>query len=125
MKRNTLFNLILGFATAGIVIGGNVASSQASSMYYSEFGVCCSEQLEVATTPFALVQGAYQGQYKDQGIPGFATFRQQVATGKITAEDLVTAAYFEYRATYDDLVGDTEFMDDVEDYLQRYSQGGH
>lgn len=117
--RKTLFSLLLGLVTTGAIM----APAQAHGEHYSEFGVCCSEQVEVATTPFALVEGAYQGQYKAQGIPGFAVFEQKVAMGQITAEDLVSAAYFEYRATYEDLIGETSFIDEVEQYLEGYTKG--
>ncbi|PSB56934.1 hypothetical protein [Chamaesiphon polymorphus] len=43
-------------------------------------------------TPFELVSGAYQGQYRDHSIPGFGSLVDGARTGKITAQDLVRAA---------------------------------
>jgi hypothetical protein len=43
-------------------------------------------------TPFELVSGAYQGQYRDHSIPGFGSLSDGVRSGKITAKDLVKAA---------------------------------
>jgi hypothetical protein len=43
-------------------------------------------------TPFTLVSLAYQGEYRNQGIPGFGSFRSAVTGTTITAKDLVKAA---------------------------------
>lgn len=118
-KKFTLIALLSAVITGAF---GTFSGAKASP-YYSEFGVCCSEKVEVPITPFALVAGAYQGQFEDQGIPGFATFNSKVDQGKITAKDLVKAAYFDYRATYSDLVGETDMIDKVDQYLKGYQMG--
>ncbi len=43
-------------------------------------------------SPFELVSRAYQGAYSMQGISGFGAFSSGIATGRITARDLVRAA---------------------------------
>ncbi len=43
-------------------------------------------------SPFDLVFSAYQGQYHRQGIPGFGSFIESIAAGKITPSSLVEAA---------------------------------
>ena len=43
-------------------------------------------------TPFELVSGAYQGQYRAHSIPGFGSLSAGVRSGEITAKDLVKAA---------------------------------
>jgi hypothetical protein len=43
-------------------------------------------------TPFGLVSLAYQGEYRTQGIPGFAAFQSATSNQTITAKDLVKAA---------------------------------
>jgi hypothetical protein len=43
-------------------------------------------------TPFALVSLAYQGEYRTQGIPGFASFQSGVSNQTITAKDLIKVA---------------------------------
>ncbi len=46
----------------------------------------------VEITPFDLVYGAYQGDYTNSGIPGYAKFTTAVDSGKVKAEDLVNEA---------------------------------
>lgn len=46
----------------------------------------------VEITPFDLVYGAYQGDYTNSGIPGYANFITAVDSGKVKAEDLVEEA---------------------------------
>jgi hypothetical protein len=43
-------------------------------------------------SPFELVSRAYQGEYSMQGISGFGSFSSGIASGRITARDLVRAA---------------------------------
>ena len=46
----------------------------------------------VEITPFDLVYGAYQGDFTNSGIPGYARFITAVNSGKVKAEDLVNEA---------------------------------
>ena len=46
----------------------------------------------VKITPFDLVYGAYQGDFTNSGIPGYANFITAVNSGKVEAEDLVNEA---------------------------------
>lgn len=118
MKK--LLSIIIG----AMVIGGGTAgianASQDYNCYESEFGVCCSEQIEVEITPSDLVTGAYQGMYKEHGIPSAGLFLSEVRRGDITAEDLVRAAFFEYRATYEDMMGETDLIDKVQTQLDLF-----
>ena len=112
------------FALLGITTGLAVFGAPSPAVAHNHImTVCCSEQVEVKITPFNLVTGAYQGRFVEQGIPGFAVFEQQVASGQITAKDLVRAAYMDYRATYEDLMGETDFIDRVDQYLDGYTMG--
>jgi hypothetical protein len=43
-------------------------------------------------TPFALVNLAYQGEYRMQGIPGFGSLQSAYFNKTVTAKDLVKAA---------------------------------
>jgi hypothetical protein len=43
-------------------------------------------------TPFALVNFAYQGEYRMQGIPGFGSLQSAYSNKTVTAKDLVKAA---------------------------------
>lgn len=111
--------------TLAVVIGSlgfaNAATAE-SKVYMPDFPIV-GGQVEVEITPFDLVTGAYQGRFVNQGINSFAVFEQDVATGKVTGKDLVRAAYMEYRATFEDLVGETTFIKDVDRFLETYNQG--
>ena len=82
--------------------------------------ICCSEKVEVPITPVDLVSAGYQGRLP--GIPGFAVFNQKVLSGNITGEDLVRVAYYQYRATYEDLSGETTLIKDVDRLLDVYGR---
>ncbi len=43
-------------------------------------------------TPFALVNLAYQGEYRTQGIPGFGSLQSAYSNKTVTAKELVKAA---------------------------------
>lgn len=111
---------LLGLLSVLFVFGAPLAAN--ASPYYGEFGVCCSQQMEVAITPFDLVTSAYQGQFEEQGIKGFATFDSNVASKDVTGEDLVRAAYSKYRASYADLMGETDLIKDVDSMLKTYNR---
>lgn len=121
LKNNKLVALLLGVGACLTIVSGAkaTAGTYENGIYIPDFPIVGS-QVEVEITPFNLVEGAYQGRFVEQGIPGFATFNQKVATGDITAEDLVRAAFLDYRATYDDLMGYTDKIADVEQYLDFY-----
>jgi hypothetical protein len=42
--------------------------------------------------PFNLVYLAYQGYFRDQGIPGYSAFLAAYEAGRVSAEDLVQSA---------------------------------
>ena len=117
MKRLTLITL----STIAMVLTANTAQA-GSKLYVPDFPIV-GGRVEVPINPFNLVTGAYQGRFVDQGINSFAVFEQDVASGKVTGKDLVRAAYMEYRATYDDLVGNTSMIEDVQNELDAYRMG--
>ena len=119
MFKTTLLTL----ASLLVLSLGAVEAQAGGTKEYSEFGVCCSEQIEVAITPVDLVSAAYQGRFVDYGIPSFAAFDQAVALGTITAEDLVRVAYWEYRATSQDLYGSTSLIKDTQNILDVHNRG--
>ncbi len=51
-----------------------------------------SNTTNTEVTPFELVNRAYQGAYRMQGIPGFSALLTDYSSRKITAKDLVKAA---------------------------------
>ena len=68
-------------------------------------------------TPFDLVGGAYQGQYRDHSIPGFASFTYGARTGKITAKDLVKAA-IDSGILRPEMINDRNYLSNVEFQLK-------
>ena len=67
----------------------------------------------VEITPFALVTGAYQGRFENQGIPSNAIFLNKIRTNKIDAEDLVKGAIAAGRLSENTLY-DQSYLNSVE-----------
>ena len=55
----------------------------------------------VEITPFDLVYGAYQSNFTNSGIPGYANFITAVNTGQVEAKDLVEEAISKRRLAPD------------------------
>ncbi|WP_373539758.1 hypothetical protein [Chamaesiphon sp.] len=70
----------------------------------------------VKLTPFSLVSLAYQGEYRNQGISGFGSFRSAVTGTTITAKDLVKAAIAANQLTPDTQT-DRGYLNAVEQQL--------
>ena len=70
----------------------------------------------VEITPFALVTGAYQGRFENQGIPSNAVFLAQVRGNKISSEDLVQSAIDAGRLSEDTLY-DQSYLSSVENIM--------
>ena len=51
-----------------------------------------TQQLDQQITPFNLVEGAYRGQFQEQGIPTYDTLISEYVEGKVTPKDIVQAA---------------------------------
>jgi hypothetical protein len=68
-------------------------------------------------TPFDLVGSAYQGQYRDHSIPGFASFISGVQTEKITAKDLVKAA-IESGSLLPEMINNRNYLSNVESQMK-------
>lgn len=64
-------------------------------------------------TPFDLVGSAYQCQYRNHSIPGFASFTYGARTGKITAKDLVKAA-IDSGSLRPEMINDRDYLRSVE-----------
>jgi hypothetical protein len=67
-------------------------------------------------TPFNLVSLAYQGEYRNQGIPGFGSFKTGVSSETITAKDLVKAA-ISVNQLSPDTQTDRDYLNTVEQQL--------
>ena len=70
--------------------------------------------------PFNLVQGAYQGQFSEQGISGFNGLVNGYQSSRIEAEDLVEAAIAKGRLSQDTLE-DSGYLSAVSLQLQGLS----
>lgn len=51
-----------------------------------------STAIKYQLRPFNLVYLAYQGYFRDQGIPGYSAFLAAYETGRVSAEDLIQSA---------------------------------
>ena len=69
------------------------------------------------TTPFNLVENAYQGKYRDRSIPGFGSLIDSARIGRITAKDLVKAA-IESENLPQETIDDRDYLRRVEVLLR-------
>ncbi|MBV9386558.1 MAG: hypothetical protein JOZ78_09045 [Chroococcidiopsidaceae cyanobacterium CP_BM_ER_R8_30] len=74
-------------------------------------------------TPFKLVHLAYQGYFKDQGIPGYSALVMAHEDGKVSAEDLVVSAVKANRLSAQ-LLRDQEYFSAVDTELWELKRGG-
>lgn len=70
----------------------------------------------VEITPFALVTGAYQGRFENQGIPSSGIFLNKIRTNKIDAEDLVKGAIAAGRLS-ENTLNDKSYLNSVESLI--------
>ena len=73
-------------------------------------------------TPFALVQLAQQGFFREQGVPAHGNLRTQVRSGRFGTRGLIRAAIEAGRLT-PDVASDRSYLKSVRDLLQ--SAGGY
>ncbi|AFZ38203.1 hypothetical protein Sta7437_4765 (plasmid) [Stanieria cyanosphaera PCC 7437] len=71
----------------------------------------------VEITPFDLVYRAYQGDFTNSGIPGYAKFITAVNTGKVKAEDLVEKAISKRRLA-PETIDDRGYINSVNRLMQ-------
>lgn len=71
----------------------------------------------VEITPFDLVYGAYQGNFTNSRIPGYANFITAVNTGKVEAKDLVEEAIAKRRLP-SDAIDDREYLNSVDGLMR-------
>ena len=69
------------------------------------------------TDPFEFVTSAYQGQYEDQGIPGFEELLGAYNSGEVTAEELVMMGV-EKGILDSEMMNDEEYINGVDVQLQ-------
>lgn len=72
-------------------------------------------------TPFNLITGAYQGRFKNQGIPSNAVFLTKVRGNQITAETLVEAAIANRRLE-EDTLSDKAYLRSVDSLLEDFDR---
>ena len=71
----------------------------------------------VEITPFDLVYGAYQGNFTNSGIPGYANFITAVNTGQVEAKDLVEEAIAKGRLT-PDTIDNRGYLSSVDELMR-------
>ena len=72
-------------------------------------------------TPFNLITSAYQGRFKNQGIPSNAIFLTKVRGNQITAETLIEAAIANRRLEADAL-SDKAYLSAVDSLLEDFDR---
>ena len=75
----------------------------------------------VEITPFDLVYGAYQGDFTNSEIPGYANFITAVNTGKVKAKDLVGEAIAKGKLT-SETIDNRAYLNSVNGLLDTFSK---
>jgi hypothetical protein len=97
MKRSTKNQIITGISALSIaaifplVTGLPVFAQTATAGDKLELTSNKQNAREPQTSAFALVEEAYQGSFKDQGVSGFEMLIQEYEEGETTAKDVVQA----------------------------------
>lgn len=71
-------------------------------------------------TPFHLINLSYQGYFKKQGIPSYATFISEYRQNKINARDLVKAGIEHYMLSAD-MLNDQEYIHAIDSQFLTFS----
>lgn len=76
------------------------------------------------TTPFNLAYKAYQGEFSEQGIPGYDAFLTGYRTGEFSAKDVVKSAVNANQLS-SQLLSDQEYIDAVEAQIEGLAAGNN
>lgn len=87
MKR-----LIVSGLSFLLIVGGAASAVRAQTITANSLMVGDKANYTNQIEPFDLVEQAYRGYLKDEGIPSYATLLQEYRAGDITAQDVVTSA---------------------------------
>ncbi len=110
----TLFLLLMSAATAPAVRAETTAANPAVS------GSIPSDVTHI--TPFNLVMLAYQGYFREQGIPSYGALIVAHQAGRISAEDLVQSAIRANRVP-SQILNNQGYLNAVKFKLQRLNNG--
>ena len=84
--------LIFSSLSALILLTAFAPSTKAQGLENATDGVQQGEQYaEKQMSPFDLVSAAYEGRFKDLGIPGYGQLEDNYDTDQVTAKDLINA----------------------------------
>ncbi len=78
-------------------------------------------QIQNNITPFNLVSLAYQGEFKNQDVPGYNSLLTAIRFGEISAKDLVKHGIDAGRLS-PDTINDSEYISAVNSQLKRLSK---
>ena len=83
--------------------------------------VSSGQNMSNLIAPNNLVESAYRGAFKDQGVPSYITFLTEIRENKLTAQDLVQSAIAE-RKLPSDTINNSEYIHGVSVALQNMAQ---
>ncbi|WP_052056045.1 hypothetical protein [Myxosarcina sp. GI1] len=72
-------------------------------------------------SPTNLVESAYRGAFKDQGIASYNTFMNEIREGELTANDIVNSAIAAHRLS-PDIINNSGYMHQVNVALKDLAQ---
>ena len=98
------------------------ANTTSSNNRSQNYALVSSEQnMSNSIAPNNLVESAYQGAFKDQGVPSYISFLTQIRENKLTAKDLVQSAIAD-RKLPSDTINNSEYIHGVNVALQNMAQ---
>ena len=98
------------------------ANTVASNNQKEDYALVNPEQSSIdQISPTNLVESAYYGAFKDQGIASYNTFMTEIREGEITASNLVNSGISSHRLS-PDIINNSGYMHQVNVALQYLAQ---
>ena len=98
------------------------ANAVSSNNQKEDYALVNPEQNSInQISPNALVESAYRGAFKDQGVASYITFMTEIREGELTASNLVNSAIAAHRLS-PDTINNSEYVHQVNVALQNLAQ---
>jgi hypothetical protein len=98
------------------------ASTVSSNNQKEDYALVSSEQSSInQISPTNLVDSAYRGAFKDQGIASYNTFMTEIREGELTGRELVNSAITAHKLP-PDTINNSEYVHQVNVALQNLAR---
>jgi len=117
MNQEKIMKSLIVSTLSAIALSSLVAPAFANEVARQSASTASINQI----TPFNLITGAYQGRFKNQGIPSNAIFLTKVRGDQITAKTLVEAAIANRRLE-PEAISDKAYLRSVDSLLEDFDR---